>query len=245
MAISYLFHHFGRDFWDLDIPFVRRLDRRRTETLLRLVERGLNSPLTSSAGRLFDAVAAVVGVREDVNYEAQAAIELEAAIEGCRAERRSALGRAPLAPTGSGAEPPSADGSAPVIQTTKESEGYPFAIREEGGGWIVGTRPLFMALVQDIRAGVPTSIISRRFHQGFVDVLAQVAGLVRGKSGLNRVCLSGGSFQNCFLAEHLPRRLEAKGFQVFTHAEVPCGDGGISLGQALIAAHHKAVTSDE
>ena len=81
MAISYLFHHFGRDFWDLDIPFVRGLDRPRTETLLRLIERGINSPLTSSTGRLFDAVAALAGVREHVNYEAQAAIELEAAIE--------------------------------------------------------------------------------------------------------------------------------------------------------------------
>ena len=80
MAISYLFRHFGRDFWDLDIPFVRALDRTRTENLLKLIEHGINSPLTSSTGRLFDAVAALAGVREHVNYEAQAAIELEAAI---------------------------------------------------------------------------------------------------------------------------------------------------------------------
>ncbi len=217
MAISYLFHHFGRDFWDLDIPFVRGLDRPRTETLLRLIERGVNSPLTSSAGRLFDAVAAMAGVRERVNYEAQAAIELEAAIEGCRAEPRSALFTG-----GSG-----------------DDDGYPFAIREESGGWIMDTRPMFLALAQDIGEGVPTGVVSHRFHLGFVDVLARTAELVRGQTGLDRICLSGGSFQNCFLAEHLPKRLEADGFQVFTHAEVPCGDGGISLGQAVIAAHRR------
>jgi hydrogenase maturation protein HypF len=210
MAISYLFQNFGRDFWDLDIPFVRGLDRPRTETLLRLIERGVNSPLTSSTGRLFDAVAALVGVREQVNYEAQAAIELEAAIE----------------------------------ETGKES-GYPFEIREEGGGWIIDTRPMFTALAQDLREGVATGVLSHRFHLGFVDVMARTAELVRGRTGLDRVCLSGGSFQNCFLSAHLQKRLEADGFRVFTHAEVPCGDGGISLGQAVVAAHRNTAKSDK
>jgi len=206
MAISYLHHHFGRDFWGLDIPFTRRLDRRRTETLLRLIERGVNSPLTSSCGRLFDAVAALAGVREQVNYEAQAAIELEAALGG-----------------------------------VSEDIGYPFAIREASGGCVIDTRPLFLALVQDLREGVPAGIISRRFHLGFVDVLVRAAELVRGRTGLERVCLSGGSFQNSFLLEHTSKRLEAEGFQVFTHAEVPCGDGGLSLGQALVAAHRRGL----
>jgi hydrogenase maturation protein HypF len=204
MGISYLFHHLGRGFWDLDIPFVRGLDRSRTETLLRLIERGVNSPLTSSTGRLFDAVAALAGVREQVNYEAQAAIELEAALCG-----------------------------------SSEGMGYPFAIREEGEAWIIDTRPMFLALTQDLRAGVAIGVISRRFHLGFVDVLARTADLVRERTGLDRVCLSGGSFQNCFLSAHLQKRLEAGGFQVFTHTEVPCGDGGISLGQAIVAAHRR------
>jgi hydrogenase maturation protein HypF len=203
MAISYLFHHFGRELWALDIPFVRGLNRRRTETLLEVIERGVNSPLTSSTGRLFDAVAAMAGVREHINYEAQAAIELEA-----------------------------------VMEETPQGDGYPFAIRDEGGVWIIDSRPMFLALIQDIRAGVSIGIISRGFHSGFVDVLARTAELVRGRTSIDRVCLSGGSFQNCFLSEHLQTRLERNGFQVFTHAEVPCGDGGISLGQAMIAAHH-------
>ena len=206
MAISYLFHHWGRDFWGLDIPFTRGLDRRRTETLLRLMERGVNSPLTSSCGRLFDAVAALAGVREQVNYEAQAAIELEGALEG-----------------------------------VGEGIGYPFAIRDASGGWVIDTHPLFLALVQDLREGVPAGIISRRFHLGLVDVLVRAAELVRGRTGLERVCLSGGSFQNTFLLEHTSQRLEVEGFKVFSHAEVPCGDGGLSLGQALVAGHRRAV----
>ena len=218
MAVSYLLQHFGRDFWDLNIPFVQGLDRRKTEMLLRATERRINSPLTSSAGRLFDAVAAVAGVREQVNYEAQAAIELEAAIEERRAERRSA----------------------PFVEASSEDDGYPFALREENGGWIIDTRPMFVAVVQDIRDGLPTGVVSHRFHLGFVDVLARTAALVRARTGLDRICLSGGSFQNCFLSEHLQTLLEREGFQVFTHAEVPCGDGGISLGQALVAAHRRA-----
>jgi len=70
-----------------------------------------------------------------------------------------------------------------------------------------------------------------------VDVLARTAKLIYGETGLDNICLSGGSFQNVFLLEHLKRRLEAEGLNVFTHSEVPCGDGGLSLGQALVAAH--------
>ncbi len=77
MAVSYLAHHFGRDFFKLDIPFVRQLNQPKANFLLRMMEQGVNSPLTSSCGRLFDAVAALTGIRQQVNYEAQAAIELE------------------------------------------------------------------------------------------------------------------------------------------------------------------------
>jgi hydrogenase maturation protein HypF len=244
MAISYLFQHYGRDFWDLDIPFVRGLDRSRTETLLQMIERGVNSPLTSSTGRLFDAVAAVAGVREQVNYEAQAAIELEAAIEKELpiVDCRFSISR-PLS-----SSPGNSQSDLPLVTAppvTSGDVGYPFAIREESGGWIIDSRPMFQALAQDLREGVPTGVVSHRFHLGFVDVLARTAELVRGRTGLDRVCLSGGSFQNCFLSYHLEKRLAAQGFQVFTHAEVPCGDGGISLGQAVVAAHRNAAKSDK
>jgi hydrogenase maturation protein HypF len=205
MAVSYLHKHFGETLWDLEIPFVRELDRRQVAVLLRMAERGVNSPLTSSCGRLFDAVSALAGIRKRVNYEAQAAIEFEAAIAGAG-----------------------------------EGAGYPFEIRPEGSGWIIDTRPLFAAAVNDLTCAVPAGIVSRRFHEGLVDVLARTAKLIYGETGLDNICLSGGSFQNVFLLEHLKDRLEAEGLKVFTHSEVPCGDGGLSLGQALVAAHRSS-----
>jgi hydrogenase maturation protein HypF len=202
MAVGYLWRHFGSGLWDLGIPFVKQLDRRRTKVVLRMIAGGVNSPLTSSCGRLFDAVAALAGIRQRVNYEAQAAIELEM-----------------------------------TIQDSDDESAYPFELVPEGSGLLIETRPLFLALIHDLHKAVAASVISRRFHNGLVDIFASLFVLLRGRTSLNRVCLSGGTFQNVFLLEHLTRRLEACGFQVFTHAEVPAGDGGLSLGQALVAAH--------
>jgi len=202
MAVSYLAHHFGRDFLALPVPFVRQLDRQKAELLLQIIEHRVNSPLTSSCGRLFDAVAALIGIRHQINYEAQAAIELEMAI-------------------------------APADDNTA----YPLGLISEGEHWLIGTRPLFEALLADLSRNVPARIISRRFHNALVEGFAQLADLLRKQSGLNRVCLSGGTLQNVYLSEHLESRLSAAGFEVFTHGEVPAGDGGLGLGQALVAAH--------
>ena len=211
MAVSYLHKRFGDTLWDLEIPFMRDLDagahgdpplRKQAEILIRMAERGVNSPLTSSCGRLFDAVSALAGIRQRVNYEAQAAIELEAAISG-----------------------------------ENEGAGYPFDLRADRGGWIIDTAPLFTALVDDLKRGLPAGVISRRFHEGFVDVLARAVELIHVRTGVIDVCLSGGSFQNVFLLENLTRKLELEGLKVFTHSEVPCGDGGLSLGQAVVAGH--------
>ncbi len=202
MAVSYLAQHFGRDMWSVNIPFVRQLDRDKTEVVLRMLERGVNAPLTSSCGRLFDAVAAIALIRQSVNYEAQAAIELEMTMDG------------------------SSDDSA-----------YQFGIRQNGSSHIIDTRPMFVGLIQDIQESAPASLISRRFHNGLVEVFARVAEIMRAETSLNRVCLSGGTFHNTYLLEKLTARLTSDGFEVFTHSQVPAGDGGLSLGQALIAAH--------
>ena len=91
--------------------------------------------------------------------------------------------------------------------------------------------------MEDMRLGAPVSRLSQKFHHGLVEAFVRLAELLRKQTQLNRVCLSGGSFQNTYLFTHLPRRLEAEQFEVFTHADVPSGDGGLSLGQALVAAH--------
>ena len=202
MAVACLHHHFGRAFLGFDLAFLRERDPRSVETVLRMVERGVNSPLTSSCGRLFDAVAALIGLRSAVNYEAQAAIELEMLIGDC-ADRAS----------------------------------YPLALEERDGVLVIGSLPLFEALLRDLKERVSPGAISRRFHMALVDVMGEVARRLRARTGLDRVCLSGGTFQNAFLLRHALEALAADGFRVFTHSAVPAGDGGLSLGQALVAAH--------
>lgn len=202
MAVSYLAHHFGREFLKLNIPFVRGLDRIKVDLLLRMMEQGVNSPLTSSCGRLFDAVAALIGIRQQVNYEAQAAIELEMA----------------------------------MAASGEEGAPYPVTLVAENARWIISTRPLFAALVEDLARNDSVGIISRRFHNGLVEGFVQLAVKLRKKSDLNRVCLSGGTFHNIYLSGRLEARLREAGFEVFTQREVPSGDGGLSLGQALVAA---------
>jgi len=202
MAASYLAHHFGDDFVNLAIPFVETLDRAKTDLLLRMVAKNVNSPLTSSCGRLFDAVAALIGLRSHVNYEAQAAIELEMSIE----------------------------------QGT-DDHAYPMDETRIEDTWIIDTKRMFEAIVQDLRRGVSTAAISQRFHNALVAVFSRIAELVRERTALDRVCLSGGTFHNVYLLTHLQKRFEERGFHVFTHSEVPGGDGGLSLGQALVAHH--------
>jgi hydrogenase maturation protein HypF len=202
MAVSYLAHHFGRDFLKIDIPFVRGLDRVKLELLLRMMEQGVNSPLTSSCGRLFDAVAALIGIRQQVNYEAQAAIELEMAI----------------------------------ASRFEEDTAYPMALVPDGENWVISSRPLLEALIDDLGQNVPVPAISRRFHNGLVRQFLELASVVRKQASLNRVCLSGGTFHNLYLSQRLEARLTEAGFEVFTQKEVPSGDGGLSLGQAMVAA---------
>jgi len=210
MAVSYLAHHFGSDFLKLDIPFVRQLNRPKAELLLRMMEQRVNSPLTSSCGRLFDAVAALVGIRQQVNYEAQAAIELEMAMASSEVE----------SPEGNTAYP---------MKLLPE-------LAPEDDHWIISTRPLFEALLEDLGRSVPVGTISRRFHNGLVEGFVQLATLLQQKTALNRACLSGGTFHNIYLSQRLETRLSEAGFEVFTQKEVPSGDGGLSLGQALVAA---------
>ena len=201
MAVSYLAHNFGRDFLRLDIPFVKRLDAHKTDLLLRMIEQKVNSPLTSSCGRLFDAVAALIGIRQQVNYEAQAAIELEMA-----------------------------------ISSSEDCNGYPLDLVPDGNRWLIGTRSLFEAVITDLQRQIDAGEVSRRFHNGLADAFVRLARLLRDKTGLNRVCLSGGTFHNVYLSQQLESRLTKAGFEVFTQHEVPAGDGGLSLGQAMAAS---------
>ncbi len=168
------------------------------------LEKGINAPLTSSMGRLFDAVSALIGVRQVTDYEAQAAIELEAA---------------------------AVDG---------EESTYPFEIRDD----VIDPTPLFQAVVQNIKDGVPAAVISARFHNSVADMVLKVCRSLRKEHGLNLVALSGGVWQNMRLLEHTMQLLEFEGFDILTHSRVPANDGGLALGQAVIAQEYMLQKGD-
>jgi hydrogenase maturation protein HypF len=159
---------------------------------------GLGSPLTSSAGRLFDAVAAVAGVRDAVNYEGQAAIELEQLAGPC------------------------------------EGGGYQASITPGRPFGIAGAE-LVRAAADDMLAGVAPAVVAARFHHGVAAAVAGACELVRERTGLGTVALSGGVFQNLRLAGLVAELLGGRGFRVLTHSRVPPNDGGLSLGQAAVA----------
>jgi hydrogenase maturation protein HypF len=200
--------------------------RSKLDVLLRALERRINSPLTSSCGRLFDAVAAIARVRQKVSFEAQAAIELEMAAQFDLKDRAAFAKRARTA----------------ARAKTKPEErlldaAYQFDLLPKEGSLIISTRPMFEALIRDVHNLLPVREISRKFHEGLVNLLVQVAERLRELTSLHRICLSGGTFNNLYLTTSLVSRLVASGFELFTQNDVPAGDGGLSLGQAMVAAH--------
>jgi hydrogenase maturation protein HypF len=185
----------------------RSLSDQERRIVRQQVDRQLNTPLTSAAGRLFDAVATLIGVRQRVTYEAQAAIELEMLATQWGAEHRT------------GDVPPA----------------YPFTLREGQDGVIIGLRELLGAIQADLAAGRSQAEIGWRFHHTLADMIVFVCRQIATDSDLGTVALSGGCFQNRLLLELAVPRLEGAGFHVLLHRQVPCNDGGISLGQAALA----------
>ncbi len=180
------------------------------------LDRRLNTPLTSAAGRLFDAIAALVGVRQRVTYEAQAAIELE-----MLATRWAAVEVGDNRPE-------------------TESPAYAFDLEPGGDGMVVRLQKLLEGVQADVAAGMSPAEIGWKFHQALAEMIVSVcqhiaADADRPPTGKATVALSGGCFQNRLLLSLTIPRLEQAGFRVLHHRQVPCNDGGISLGQAALA----------
>ncbi|HYA00168.1 MAG TPA: carbamoyltransferase HypF [Candidatus Binatia bacterium] len=175
----------------------------RWAAILGLARSGISSPRTSSAGRLFDAVAAILGVRDRINYEGQAAVELE------------------------------------QLADPDEASAYPAAV-DEGRTLLLDGHVLVRAVVADLRRGVSPPVIAARFHNGLAALVVEACRLVRQRIGIGVVALSGGVFQNVLLTERVLAGLTGQGFRVLTHSRVPANDGGISLGQAVIAGARDA-----
>jgi hydrogenase maturation protein HypF len=208
MAVSALYAAYGVEFPKMDFPFLEAIPSEKIRILIHMMEKGINTPRTSSCGRLFDVVATVCGLRNEVAYEGQAAVELEAVAENDMKRL------------------------------------YPFEIQEREGVLQFLTEPIVRAVVEDIQAGCSTGLISATFHNTLVALFLEVCQLLRESRGLKQVVLSGGCFQNARLPTALPAALESNGFEVYTQALVPSNDGGIALGQALVAdAVYKAQTT--
>jgi len=175
------------------------------QMLLAMLEKEIQSPTTTSTGRLFDAVSSILGFCHEASFEGQAAMMLEQAALSASAS---------YGPDG---------------------ELYPIrlVLQEEGGQpWIADWRPMIERIGRDLSRGIDRSLIAYRFHCSLAELIGQVAELV----GLKHVALTGGCFQNVLLVDLATQRLESAGFVVLTHGQVPPNDGGLSLGQAVIAA---------
>ncbi len=205
----------ARDLDDRDAPFPRGATRPTPDAVhivRQMIDRGFNSPLTSSAGRLFDAVAAILGVRQIVSFEGQAAIELEALASSVGDDDKIY----PIAPL-------LAVGCKPFGELETRSS-------------VVDTRPLIRALFGDRRANVDAAVIARRFHHTFAAMIVETCCQIAASSGLDRIVLSGGVLMNAVLSDQVSKQLSRRGLVVFQHHVVPPNDGGLSLGQLAIAA---------
>ncbi len=200
MAVSYLHQTYGRDFLHMGFGVVERMGPEKAELLTQMMEKKINSPLTSSCGRLFEGVSALIGIRDRNAYEGQAAIELEALSDN-----------------------PDAAGHYPWL-----------ARREQNGPYLIHPQPIITGVADDLKQGVSPAVIGARFHATIMACWEELCLAVREETGLNRVALSGGVFQNALLAEGLPKRLKRHGFEVFQHEQTPTNDACVSLGQAAV-----------
>ncbi len=199
--------------WEADLPPVQAAAPDEREVLARQLERGLNTVPTSSMGRLFDAVAALAGVRQEVNYEAQAAMELEGA---AAAEETGAYAFA--------------------IARQEAADAAP---DREPRPWVIDPAPVLRAVVADVRAGLPAGRISARLHNGLARLAVETCLRLREETGLEEVALSGGVFQNATLLRKVLPLLQQAGLRAYVHRLVPPNDAGISLGQAVVGANAK------
>ncbi len=197
-AFSYLYSIYGDGYKNLGLKFVGRLDPVETEVMKKQVNTGLLSPLTSSAGRFFDAVSSLIGVRDEIEFEGQAAIDLE-------------------------------------MQSDEGKHGvYEFSL-PYADPLVIDTEPVIRGIVDDLTGRVPAAVIGAKFHDTVAKMIVDVCAVLREATDINMVALSGGVFQNTTLYHKVMTGLRAKDFKILIHKQLPVNDGGISLGQAIVA----------
>ena len=210
VAIGLLYELFGAALFEMEeLAPVRAFSRRERELLKAMLEKQLNAPVTSSAGRLFDAIASIAGLRQEVRFEGQAAMQLEAALDGTVTDEAYPFGVSHCR----------------FEKAQSSTRGSQAAI-------VVDWGPIVRGVLADARSGLPAGTLSAKFHNALVEAIVAVALRI----GEERVVLSGGCFQNKYLTERAVWRLEREGVRAYWHQRVPPNDGGIALGQLMGAA---------
>ena len=202
MALSYVYTLLGKERLMRHLPLFTAMSQpgeEKLRVLLQQIDRRVNSPLTSSCGRLFDGVSALLGLCPSVSYEGQAAVELE------------------------------------MIAALEEEDAYEFFTEVEDGKRVIRLGPMIEGILQDLERGIRPPRISGKFHNTLVRIGVDICQKIGDEEALEKVALSGGVFQNRLLSGRMKAALEKSGFKVLVHRQVPCNDGGLSLGQAVIA----------
>lgn len=199
MAVAYLYLTYGRAFIEMDLPFLKQISPERVEFVLTAIEKQINCPLTSSAGRLFDAIAALTGICTVSGFHAEAPMRLES-----------------------------------VADLSTHSH-YEFAQND-----VIQFEPAIAGIVGDLMNQVPVAVISSKFHNTVIEALLRTVKKMHQETGIRKVALSGGSFQNHYLLERLEKKLETLKMKVYSNSTIPVNDGGIALGQLAVAAQRRA-----
>ncbi len=194
-AVSYLYSSFGQHVKSLDIPFINLIEEKKLDRILEALDKKINCPLSSGAGRLFDAVAALIQVCPVSKFHAEAPMRLESL----------------------------------TIDTIYER----YEISHQG---TISFKEMFQQIMEDIHQKKTVEMIATKFHNTVVYAVFKVALQIRRETGLNKIVLSGGTFQNKYIMERIEPLLIKNKFKVFSHGRIPCNDGGVALGQLIIAA---------
>lgn len=196
MAVAYLYQTFSDDFTSLKLPVFKDIESSKIKNAIQILKKNINTPLASSAGRLFDAVASIIGVCQYNSFQAEAPMRLESLIN------------------------------------KKESGLYEYEIIGEN----ISFKITIQQIVNDYINGISTVLIATKFHNTIIDLITTVCMKISKKQELNKVVLSGGTFQNVYLTENVEILLKSKGFEIYTPNGIPVNDQGIALGQLAIAA---------
>ncbi|TAN59625.1 carbamoyltransferase HypF, partial [bacterium] len=203
MALSYLKTTFNDGAASEAKRITGSVGEKKTTAILKMIDARLNTPLTSSAGRLFDAVSSLIGLCDTLTFEAEAAIELE------NTARRA---------------------------KHKDEKPYAYSLSVQPDAPMrIDFRPLIRKIMLDLKSGVDKESIALRFHVTLADVILDISTRLRTESRINDVALSGGVFQNSLLSGLAQAKLSSAGFNVWLNEQVPANDGGVALGQAIVA----------